>query len=78
MTDTEQTLDLDRKTRAIISGARIAIQRLQTDGKYDMVATLQGGGRTVTRWCEANDVHPSRDAEAVLATLPDVGFRYRG
>lgn len=78
MTDTEQTIDLDRKTRALISGARIAIQRLLPTGDYDAIAFLQGGGRTIIRWCSENDVHPSRDAEAVLAALPDIGFRDRG
>lgn len=78
MADTEQTVNLDKKTRAVISGARIAIQRLQPDGSYDAVAFLQGGGRTIARWCEANDVHPSRDAEQILGALPDVGFRDRG
>lgn len=65
------------KTRALISGARIAIQRLQQNGAYDAVAFLQGGGRTILRWCADNDVHPSRDAEAVLGALPDVGFKER-
>lgn len=78
MTDTERTIELDRKTKAVISGARIAIQRLQQDGHYDAVAFMQGGGRTIQRWCEANDVHPTRDAEQVLAALPDIGFRDRG
>lgn len=78
MADTEQTIDLDRKTRALISGARIAIQRLQQDGKYDAIAFLRGGGRTILRWCSENDVHPSRDAEQILGALPDIGFRDRG
>ncbi len=73
----QQTIPLDRKHQAIIDGARIAIQKLQTTGKYDAVAFLSGGGRTILRWCEANDVHPTRDAEAVLGALPDVGFKER-
>ncbi len=77
MTDSQTIIDLDRKTRAIIDGARVAIQRLQTNGEYDAVAFLQGGGRTIARWCTANDVHPSREAEAVLGALPDVGFKER-
>lgn len=77
MTDSQQILDLDRKHRAIIDGARVAIQRLLPNGKYDAIAFLQGGGRTILRWCEANDVHPSREAEATLAALPDIGFKER-
>lgn len=77
MTDTERQFDIDKKTRCIISGARVAIQRLKQDGNWDMIATMQGGGRTIARWCEANDVHPSREAEQILATLPDIGFKER-
>lgn len=73
----QQTIPLDRKHQAVIDGARIAIQRLQQNGAYDAVAFLSGGGRTILRWCKANDVHPSRDAEAVLGALPDVGFKER-
>ncbi len=78
MTDSQTTVDLDKKTRAIIDGARIAIQRLQTTGNWDAITFLQGGGRTILRWCSDNDVHPSREAEAVLGALPDIGFRDRG
>lgn len=77
MTDTERTINLDRKTRCIISGARIAIQRLQQNGEWDATDFLSGGGRAIVRWCQANDVYPTRDAEAVLMTLPDVGFKER-
>lgn len=78
MTDTETRLQLDRKHVAVISGARIAIQRLQSDGKYDAVAFMQGGGRTILRWCEDNNVSPTREAEQILGALPDIGFRDRG
>lgn len=77
MTDTETRLQLDRKHVAAISGARIAIQRLLSTGDYDAIAFLSGGGRTILRWCSENDVHPSREAEATLATLPDIGFKER-
>lgn len=77
MTDTERQFDIDKKTRCIISGARIAVQHRKTDGDWDAIAFLQGGGRTIARWCDANDVHPSREAEQILSTLPDVGFKER-
>lgn len=78
MTDTEQTFVLNLKTRAHRSGNRWAIQKLQTDGSWDMTVHWNGGRRSLLAWCEANDVHPSRDAEAALALLPEsTGFRER-
>ena len=77
MTDTEQTIDLDRKTRALRSGARIAIQRLMPDGSWDMVATFAGGARAIQRWCDENGVFPTRAAEAVLKSVPEQGFKER-
>jgi hypothetical protein len=75
---TEVTFDLDRKHRALVSGARWAVQKLLQTGAWDMISTGQGGGRTILRWCEANDVHPNREAELILGALPDIGFRDRG
>ncbi len=77
MTDTQQTIPLDRKHQAVVDGARIAIQRFQQNGNWDAVAFLQGGGRTILRWCDQNDVHPTRDAEQILSALPDIGFKER-
>lgn len=78
MTDTEYTLALDLKTRAIRSGNRWAIQRLLSDGSWDMTAHWTGGRRSLLAWCEQNDVHPMRDAEAALELIPESqGFRER-
>lgn len=77
MADTEQTIDLDRKTRLIRSGARLAIQKLLPDGSWDMVATMSGGARTITRWCQENGVAPTREAEAAIAKIPEAGFKER-
>lgn len=78
MTDTEQTFQLNAKTRAIRSGMRWAIQRLQPDGSYDLEMFWNGGRRSLYTWCAANEVHPSRDAEAAIDLLPESnGFRER-
>lgn len=69
---------MDLRTRAIRSGNRWAIQRLLSDGSWDMQTFWNGGRRSLLAWCEANDVHPTRDAEAALALLPEsTGFRER-
>ena len=78
MTDTEQTINLDRKHRLVRSGARLVIQRLLPTGDYDMVANFQGGARAIARWCEDNGVSPTREAEAEIAKIPEAGFRDRG
>lgn len=75
--DTEQVINLDRKTRVVRSGPRLAIQRLQPNGDWDMVTAMQGGSRAIAQWCTANDVYPSRAAEALLASIPEVGFKDR-
>ncbi len=75
--DTEQTIPIDKKHRLTISGQRWAIQKLLPSGDYDLVANGQGGGRTILRWCADNNVVPTRDADALLAALPDLGFRER-
>lgn len=78
MTPTELVFNLDRKTRALRSGDRWAAQRLQPDGTWDTLATWAGGRRSLFHWCERNDVHPTREAEAQLALLPEsTGFRDR-
>lgn len=69
----EQTIPLDRKTRALRSGNRWAVQKLQQDGSWDMVETFQGGRRSLLQWCEKHDVVPSREAEATLDFLPETG-----
>lgn len=78
MTDTEYTIALDAKTRAIRSANRWAVQRLQSDGSWDMQAHWTGGRRSLIQWCEENDVYPSRKALEQLATMPEsTGFRDR-
>lgn len=77
MTDTEQTIDLDKKHRLLRSGARLAIQKLQPDGSWDMIASMQGGARAISRWCEDNGVSPTREAEALIARVPETGFKER-
>lgn len=78
MTDTEHTILLDMKTKALRSNNRWAIQRLQADGSWDMLTHWTGGRRSLLKWCEANDVSPTRAAEAALELLPESqGFRDR-
>ena len=78
MTPTETTIRLDAKTRALRSGDRWATQRLQPDGSWDTLETWSGGRRSLFHWMEKHDVHPSRDAEAILNTLAEsTGFRDR-
>lgn len=76
--DTEATIDLDRKHRAIRSGNAWVVQQRRPDDSYDMVDHWRGNRRSLLRWCEEHDVHPSRDAEAVLDLLPETdGFTER-
>lgn len=78
MTTTEHTILLDLKTRAHRSGNRWAVSRLQPDGTWDMIAAWAGGRRSLLAWCEANDVYPTRAAEAQLDLIPESsGFRDR-
>jgi hypothetical protein len=77
-TPTEVTITLDAKTKAIRSGSRWAIQRRQTDGSWDMTDHWDGSRRSLLQWAERNGVYPTREAEAVLATLSEgVGFKER-
>lgn len=79
MTDTEVQIQLDRKHRALRSGARWAVTRMQPDGSYDLIAHWDGGRRTIYHWMEKNNVHPTREAEAALDGLAEgVTFRERG
>lgn len=72
------TIVLDKKTRAIRSGSRWAVQRLQPDGSWDMTAHWDGGRRTIYHWMEKNNVHPTREAEAALDALAEgIAFRER-
>lgn len=75
---TDTTILLDRKTKAHRTADRWVIQRLKTDGSWDMVANWTGGRRSLLHWCAKNDVHPSREAEAALAVIPEAtGFKER-
>lgn len=75
---TEVQILLDRKTKALRSGDRWAIQKLQPNGDWDMVSAWAGGRRSIFHWCERNDIHPSREAEAQIDLLPEsTGFKDR-
>lgn len=75
---TETTILLDRKTRAIRSGDRWAIQRLRDDNGWDMTDNWTGGRRSLLQWCSDHGVHPSREAEQALAVVPESrGFKER-
>lgn len=69
MTDT--TIDIDAKTRVHHSGDNWVVQRKQPDGRYDMIDHWTGNRRSLMRWLEDNDVHPSREAERQLSLLPE-------
>ena len=78
MTDTEQIFALDRMNRAIRSGERWAIQRMQPDGTWDLVENWSGGRRSLFQRLEKLGIVPSREAEAVLEHVPEsIGFRDR-
>ena len=75
---TETVIELDRVHRAIRSGSRWAVQRRLPEGGWDLIEAWNGGRRSLVIWCEAHDVYPTREAEAILATLPEAtGFRER-
>jgi hypothetical protein len=77
--DTEHQIDLDRKTRALRSGNRWAVLKLQPSGAYDLLTHWDGNRRSLLQWCETNGVFPTRDALAQLDRLPEAsGFRDRG
>lgn len=71
MTTPDPTIQIDMKTRVIRSGDTWLVQRLQPDGHYDMVDHWQGNRRSLMRWLEDNNVHPTREAEQQLAQLPE-------
>ena len=78
MTDTEVTVQLDKKHRALRSGDRWAVQRLRPDGAWDMVDSWNGGRRSLLQWAEEHHVYPSREAEDLLGRLPESSvWRYR-
>lgn len=78
MTDTEITILLDAKHKALRSNNRWCIQRRQPDGSWDMIRTWSGGRRSLLQWCDENGVYPTRDAEAQLALIPEsTGFKER-
>jgi hypothetical protein len=69
---TEQTtIQLDRRHKVHRDGDDWVVQRLLSDGSYDMVDKWTGPLRSLYRWCERNKVHPDRDAEATLARQPE-------
>jgi len=79
MTDTETTIQIDARHRAIRSGNRWALIHRQPDGTYDTLRTWAGGRRSLLQYLDEQGIAPSRDAEAALAKLPEnSGFRERG
>ncbi len=64
-------IDIDAKTRIIRSGDNWVVQKKQPDGRYDMTDHWTGNRRSLMRWFEDNNVHPSREAERQLALLPE-------
>jgi hypothetical protein len=78
VTDTELTIDLNKKVRALRSDNRWLVQRRRTDGEWETATYWNGGRRSLILWCEANDVHPSREAEAALDLISETsGFKER-
>ena len=78
MTDTETTIQIDAKTIAIRSGNRWALRRRLPDGSYDTARTWSGGRRSLLQYLDEQGIVPTRDAEAVLATVAEsVGFKER-
>lgn len=64
-------IQLDARTVAIRTGDDWRIDQKQRDGKYRTVAEWMGNRRTLLHWCEENHVHPSREAESLLAQMPE-------
>ena len=75
---TEITIDLDRKHRALRSGDRWAVQKRLPDGSYDLLEAWTGGRRSLYHWLELHHISPDRNAEQILARLPEATkFRER-
>lgn len=74
-----QTIDLDRVHRAIRGpNDDWMLQQRAQNGTYDELAHWTGGRRSLLQRCEALGIHPSRDAETILAQLPESsGFKER-
>lgn len=71
-------IDLDRAHRAIRRGDNWQLQRRKQDGTHEEMASWTGGRRSLIQRCEQLDIHPTRDAEQILAALPEsTGFKER-
>ena len=73
-------IDLDRVHRAEPDqdGTGWTISRRKNDGTYTPLVSWTGGRRSLLQHCEDLDIHPSRDAEQVLARIPESsGFKER-
>jgi len=64
-------ITLDAKHTAIRDGDQWQVSRLHPSGQYRTVANWTGNRRSILQWCEDNDVHPTRQAESILASLPE-------
>lgn len=75
---TEIVVLIDAKTKALRSGNRWCVQRRQPDGSWDMDRVWTGGRRSLLQYLDEQGIVPTRDAEGVLATLPEgSGFKER-
>lgn len=68
---TQINITLDAKHVAIRDDDSWVITRLQPQGHYDMIESWQGPRRSIFHVLERLDVHPTRQAEAQLAALPE-------
>lgn len=76
---TEISILIDMKTKALRSGNRWALMRRQPNGDWDTTRTWTGGRRSLLQYLAEQGIVPTRDAEALLATIPEAsGFRERG
>lgn len=69
-------IQVDHKTKVHRDGDSWAVTKLQPDGHYDMIDHWHGNRRSLMIYLEENNIHPTREAEAQLARLPERrGFR---
>lgn len=73
---TEVTIQIDARHRAHRSGDRWLIQKANQDGVYDMIDQWAGNRRSLLKYLDDHNIHPTRTAEDQLAALPErQGFR---
>ncbi len=78
MTDTEISILIDAKTKALRSGNKWAIMRRQPNGDWDCSRAWTGGRRSLLQYLDEQGIVPTRDAEAALSLVPESsGFKER-